>query len=98
MLFKRAFLVTASNPKSIAFFVAFLPQFIHPGHPPLRQFLILGATFLILASVNAALYALFAGQLRETLQSSKAIRWFNRCGGSALIGAGVITATLQKSS
>ena len=29
-LFKSAFIVTALNPKSIAFFVAFLPQFINP--------------------------------------------------------------------
>ncbi len=50
-----------------------------------------------LAALNATLYALFAGQLRDTMQNAKVRRWFNRCGGSALIGAGVVTATLQRS-
>jgi len=97
-LFKSAFIVTALNPKSIAFFVAFLPQFISPKSETLPQFLVLGATFLFLAALNATLYALFAGQLRDTIQNAKVQRWFNRCGGSALIGAGFVTATLQRSS
>ena len=97
-LFEKAFIVTALNPKSIAFFVAFLPQFINAQSETLPQFLILGATFLFLAALNAALYALFAGQLRDTMQKVKVRRWFNRGGGSALIGAGVVTATLQRSS
>jgi len=97
-LFKSAFIVTALNPKSIAFFVAFLPQFINAQSETFPQFLVLGATFLFFAALNATLYALFAGQLRDTMQNVKVRRWFNRCGGSALIGAGVLTATLQRSS
>ena len=61
------------------------------------QFFILGATFLFLASFNAALYALFAGQLRDKLQNSTVRRWLNRCGGSVLICAGLATATLKRS-
>jgi threonine/homoserine/homoserine lactone efflux protein len=97
-LLKSAFIVTALNPKSIAFFVAFLPQFVSPRHDALPQFFILGATFLFLAALNAGLYALFAGHLRNKLQNAKIRRWFNRCGGGALISAGVVTATLQRSS
>ena len=96
-LFKSAFIVTALNPKSIAFFVAFMPQFVSPRNDPLPQFFILGATFLFLAALNAALYAFFAGHLRDKLQNAKIHRWFNRCGGGALISAGVVTATLQRS-
>jgi threonine/homoserine/homoserine lactone efflux protein len=97
-LFKSAFFVTALNPKSIAFFVAFLPQFISRQSDTFFQFLILGATFLFLASFNAALYALFAGRLRDKLQNSTVRRWLNRCGGSVLICAGLATATLKRSS
>jgi threonine/homoserine/homoserine lactone efflux protein len=97
-LFKSAFIVTALNPKSIAFFVAFLPQFVSARSAALPQFLILGATFLFFAALNAALYAVFAGNLRDALQNPKVRRWFNRCGGSALIGAGIVTATLQRAS
>jgi threonine/homoserine/homoserine lactone efflux protein len=97
-LFKNAFFVTASNPKSIAFFVAFLPQFINGQSEAFFQFLILGATFLFLASFNATLYAVFAGQLSDKVQNSKVRRWLNRGGGSVLICAGLATATLKRSS
>jgi len=97
-LFKSAFFVTALNPKSIAFFVAFLPQFISSRSGTFPQFFLLGATFLFLAALNATLYALFAGQLRDKLQNSKVRCWLNRSGGTALICAGLVTATLKRSS
>ena len=97
-LFKGTFAVTALNPKSIAFFVVFLPQFINPQVLAAPQLIVLGATFLLLASINATLYAVFAGHLRDTMDSSRVRRWFNRCGGSALVGAGIFTAAIQRSS
>ena len=97
-IFWSSFIVTALNPKSIAFFVAFLPQFIRPTEPLPQQLLLLGGTFLILATVNAALYAIFAGQLSEHIQKTRVRRWFNRVGGSALIGAGIVTASMQQST
>lgn len=96
VLLKRSFIVTALNPKSIAFFVAFLPQFIDPLKASLPQFLVLGGIFLFLATLNATLYALFAGQLCDHLRRTNVRKWFHRCGGSALIGAGIFTATLQR--
>ncbi len=97
-LFKSSYIVTALNPKGIAFFVAFLPQFISPHSPAFGQILILGGTFLFLALVNAAFYAIFASQLREAIKKASVRRWFNRCGGSALIGAGIFTAGMQRST
>jgi threonine/homoserine/homoserine lactone efflux protein len=97
-LFTHAYVVTSLNPKSIVFFVAFLPQFINHTAPIAFQLFLLGLTFLILAAVNAALYGFFAGQLRETLQNPAVLRWFNRCGGSALIGAGIFTAAFRQTS
>lgn len=96
-LFRSAYVVTALNPKSIAFFVAFLPQFINPHVPHLPQFLILGATFLVLSALNSGLYALFVGQMFETMQSVNVKRWFNRFGGTALVGAGLLTASMERS-
>ncbi len=95
-LLKSAFIVTALNPKSIAFFVAFLPQFIDPGGNKPQQLLILGATFIALAFINAALYAAFAGRFREKLKNPGIVRWMNRCGGTALIGAGAIMAAMRR--
>jgi threonine/homoserine/homoserine lactone efflux protein len=67
-----------------------------PGEA-LPQFLVLGATFLVLAALNAALYGFFAGRLRDAVENAAVRRRFNRCGGSVLIGAGIFTATLQRS-
>ena len=97
-LFRSAYIVTALNPKGIAFFVAFMPQFIDPRNPVPAQLLLLGATFLLLAVTNATLYAVFAGHLSDTLRKSHVHKWFNRCGGCALIGAGIITAGMRRSA
>ena len=97
-LLKSSFIVTALNPKGIAFFVAFLPQFIDPLKPAFSQLTLLGGTFLLLATINSALYAIFAGQLGEQMKKKKIRKWFNRCGGSALIGAGIFTAAMQRST
>jgi threonine/homoserine/homoserine lactone efflux protein len=97
-LLRSSFVVTALNPKSIAFFVAFLPQFISPAKPVWGQLLVLGGTFLTLALANATLYALFASRIREVVKMARIRTWFNRCGGTALIGAGIVTATMQRTS
>ena len=95
-LFRSAYVVTALNPKSIAIFVAFLPQFVNRQAATLPQFVVMSATFLVLAALNAGFYALFAGSMYETLQSVRARRWINRTGGGVLIGAGLLTAAMKR--
>jgi threonine/homoserine/homoserine lactone efflux protein len=92
----HAFLVTALNPKSILFFVAFLPQFIRPAAPALPQMAILGATFLVLATVNAALYAWLAGHIRHRIRQPRVLKAINRAGGGVLIAAGIATAAMRR--
>ncbi|GAB1580124.1 LysE family translocator [Phyllobacterium phragmitis] len=93
----HAWLVTALNPKSITFFVAFLPQFIDPNRDFVTQLVIFEATFLVLAFANAFGYALAATRARRLFRSPRAIGIFNRAGGTLLIGAGVATATIRSS-
>lgn len=88
-LFANTYLVTALNPKGIVFFVAFLPQFIDASADVTRQLWVLAATFVVMAALNATLYAMFAGSARKLLSSSRAQRRFNLAGGSLLSGAGV---------
>ena len=88
-LFANTYLVTALNPKGIVFFVAFLPQFIHASANVTHQLWVLGATFVSMASINAALYAVFAGSARQLLSSPRAQRRFNLAGGSLLSVAGI---------
>lgn len=82
-------LITASNPKGIVFFVAFLPQFVRHDAPLAPQLWLLAATFVGLAIVNATLYAGFAATARRLLSSPRAQRRFHLTGGSLLCAAGV---------
>ncbi|QGY39754.1 LysE family translocator [Pseudodesulfovibrio cashew] len=92
----RAFAVTATNPKSIAFFCAFLPQFLNHGAPLTPQLLIMGITFVTLAVINAVLYALLAARARTAVANPRTMKLVNRAGGTALIGAGLLTAALRR--
>jgi len=90
--------VTALNPKSIAFFIAFVPHFIRPDASLLPQFSILIATFVALAAANALAYALAADRLRRIVARPSVITWITRAGGATLVGMGVLTATLRRST
>ena len=92
----QAFAVTVLNPKSIAFFVAFLPQFVAADAPAWPQLVILALTFVILATLNATLYAVVAGTFRARLQRLTTRRAGNRIGGAVLIGAGIVSAATQR--
>ncbi|ONG49012.1 lysine transporter LysE [Pseudoroseomonas deserti] len=93
---RQAFLVTALNPKSIAFFVAFVPQFIDPALPFLPQAMVLVATFVSMAALNALLYAVAATRLSGAVQRPSVRRILNRTGGGMLVGAGLATAAMRR--
>ena len=88
----NAFVITALNPKSIVFFLAFLPQFINSEKPFILQSLILGSTFLVLAILSVLFYSLLASFTGQQMQLSLIHRWTNRIGGCLLIGAGGMIA------
>jgi threonine/homoserine/homoserine lactone efflux protein len=88
-VFANTYAVTALNPKSIIFFVAFLPQFIDQSADPTQQLWVLAITFVVMAAANATLYAIFAASARRLLSSPIAQRRFNIAGGSLLTAAGV---------
>ena len=67
--FKRGFLMNASNPKVLLFFLAILPQFVQPNGflSPSLQIGLLGLTFSIQAAILFSIAAICAGQLKDTL-------------------------------
>jgi threonine/homoserine/homoserine lactone efflux protein len=97
-MFWNSFVVTALNPKSIVFFIAFVPQFVDPAGPLAPQFVILEATFLSLAAINVLIWAVLAGRLRARFQRPATLRLVNRVGGSFLIGAGLLTAVARRAT
>lgn len=96
-IFLHAFAVTATNPKGMVFFVAFVPQFIDPHSAYLPQAALLVATFVTLAALNSFLYALAAAGARERITRPGVLKLLNRTGASVLIGAGVTTALVGRS-
>ncbi|TCL74972.1 LysE family translocator [Rhizobium sp. BK251] len=95
-IFAHAFTVTALNPKSIVFFVAFVPQFLDPHKAFLGQMLVFEATFLVLAMVNATAYGLLADAARGLIRKASVQRAVNRTGGTLLIAAGAVTAGYRR--
>lgn len=95
-IFLHAYGVTALNPKSIIFFVAFLPQFVDHGGDIAGQLLLLGSTFVVIATVNALAYALLASSARRAIRHARVQRAVNRMGGGLLVAAGVLTALWRR--
>ena len=62
------------------------------------QFVILIATFVSLAAINALAYALLADRLRQMIARPGILAWVTRAGGVTLIGMGVLTATLRRAT
>lgn len=97
-VFTHATIVTTLNPKSIAFFIAFVPQFITQGDALVPQFMVLTGTFVGLAAISALAYALLADQLRRRIARPAVMAALSRFSGSALVVMGIATATLKRSS
>lgn len=93
---RDAYVVTALNPKSIAFFVAFVPQFLSADRPFPPQAALLVGTFVCLAALNALGYALLAGRLSGAVTRPAVRRGLNRTGGAMLMGAGLATAAMRR--
>ncbi|MEN3146179.1 LysE family translocator [Neorhizobium sp. IRAMC:178] len=97
-IFLHTYVVTALNPKSIVFFVAFLPQFLDLSQPLFFQMAVFEVTFLVLATLNATLYGLLASMARNTIRKPKVQRIVNRTGGSLMIGAGLLSVGFKRAA
>ncbi|OJT96450.1 MAG: lysine transporter LysE [Rhizobium sp. 63-7] len=97
-IFLHTYVVTALNPKSIVFFVAFLPQFLDLTRPIATQMVIFETTFLVLATLNAAAYGLMASMARQTIRKPAVQRAVNRTGGSLMIGAGLLAVGWKRAA
>lgn len=92
---RHGFLINVLNPKSILFFLAFLPQFVDPQASVPPQLALLGATFLVLGLIANTAWAAAAGSAARLLGIGVR-RAIHRAGGAAMIVAGVLTAGLRR--
>lgn len=86
--FLQGLLVLLSNPKVLVFFGAFIPQFVDLERDHISQVALLGATFMVIAGVTDAIYAVAAGRARKFF-SARRTRLLSRISGGFMIGGGI---------
>jgi homoserine/homoserine lactone efflux protein len=89
VLFSRGFLVAISNPKTIAFFTAFLPQFVDPTRPAARQLVVMCVVSVLLAAVGDSCWVIASGLGRAWFMKSSRAKLLGRASGVTLIGGGL---------
>ncbi|RZJ10784.1 MAG: LysE family translocator [Acidovorax sp.] len=87
-LIAQEFLLGITNPKAIILFAAVFPQFIDPGQPAVRQFVVLGAVYLAAEFVSTAVYAAGGRQIRRFIRTSRGVVRLNKATGGFFMGAG----------
>jgi threonine/homoserine/homoserine lactone efflux protein len=94
-LFRNGFLVASSNPKSILFAAALLPQFIDASRPTLPQFGMLVSTFAVIEVSWYLLYAGLGTRIGATLKNRNVAKAFNRLTGGVFAGFGAMMALVR---
>ena len=89
---QRGLWISLTNPKTILFFSAFLPQFVSPESAYLPQVLFLSAIFWCLAVVSDTSYALLSGWLGTLVQGRRLSRVQNGVSGMLYLGASAVLA------
>ncbi|MGO4700588.1 LysE family translocator [Dyella sp. 2RAB6] len=86
------------NPKTALFFLAFMPQFVHPERgSSFVQFAVLGLIFVVLSSLYTSLLALSIKPLGRLLgRLSWLARWQGKIVGVIFISLGLRVATQQR--
>jgi threonine/homoserine/homoserine lactone efflux protein len=86
--FAQGLLVAISNPKTLFFFGAFIPQFIDPAGSYPLQIALMGVTAMFFGALSDSTYALAAARAGRAL-SAKRFRLLTRVGGGFLVGGGL---------
>ncbi len=87
--FTRGFLVALSNPKTIAFFTAFLPQFVDPHLPAATQLAVMCTVTALFAAVSNTAWAVASGVGRAWFMRPERAKLLGRMSGAVLVGGGL---------
>ena len=94
----RSVVTGVLNPKVALFFLAFLPQFVHPERGLVwLQFLVLGALLSIIGFCNSAVLSTMIGRFGRHLRGTgRFALWRQRLLGTFFIGLGLRLAVQQR--
>lgn len=97
-LLTRGFLVNATNPKSVVFFLAVLPQFIVPTDPLAPQYVAIGATMVAVDLVVMGLYTGLSVRLVRWLNTPRQQTLLNRVFAGLFATAAVVLSLVRRGS
>ena len=86
---REGFFSNVLNPKTIVFYMAFLPQFIQPGDPALSKSLFLAGIHFLIANIWQLVLVLMVGRAYRWLSRPRIGRLFDSLTGSVMIFFGV---------
>jgi threonine/homoserine/homoserine lactone efflux protein len=97
---RRAFIegvvVEALNVKTAIFFLAFLPQFVHPALPLLTQFVVLGLICVALnTAVDVAVVLGASAALSRSSMQGRIRTWLRRVSGTTMVALGIGVVVLR---
>lgn len=97
-IYKRSVMTGVLNPKVAVFFLAFLPQFVHPERGWVwLQFLVLGVLLSMVGFAHSSLLAFAIGRFGRRLKASARVtRWRQRAIGGVFVGLGLRLALQQR--
>ena len=88
-IFAHTYIVTALNPKTILFFVSFLPLFIDQSKSFALQAVVYETTFVLMAIVTISSYGMLAAQAKRLINTPKIQNRVNKTTGAIIISAGL---------
>ena len=91
--FMQGFLISASNPKVILFYIAFLPTFVNLSALSTADLVLVCALTALALSLGLMLIAVGASRAARLLKTPKAIRRLNRSAGGIMMAAGAYLVT-----
>lgn len=91
-MLRQEFLLAAGNPKAIATFTAFFPQFIDPSAASAPQLFWMGAAFLLLECAAIAIYSAAGILAGGALRTGQRLAWLNKGVGALLVASGLSLA------
>lgn len=86
---REGFLSNVLNPKTVVFYMAFLPQFINPNAPALAQSLIVAAIHFCVSMIYQCLLAAMVNRAKNWIRSPKVNRFFDSLTGSIFLLLGI---------
>jgi homoserine/homoserine lactone efflux protein len=93
--YTQGVLVSLSNPKTILFLGAFLPQFVDPARDPVGQLTVLAVLFVtVLAAVDTC-YTYAAARARATFDTAR-LRLLDGAAGVLLLFGGLALAMVRR--